>query len=392
MKKHTNLLTLVLLVIVLLLIPPSVLAQAGPPQQPHPTKANMGVLTHAQGKGAPMVRFTGVVSEIASDHWVVADRTVAVTAETIIRGQPAVGVLADVMAQQAETGLVAIRINILATQRTAHFPGLIKEMHENEWIITTPAGDQTVAISSDTVIEGDMPDVGDRVKVWATESEDRLTATRVVVIDTPTEVHFRGRIQEIADDSWVVAHQKVAITADTVIEGEPDIGDAAEVWAKPTANGLIASRLVVIDMPTEIHFRGRIQEVADDYLMVAHQKVAITSDTVIEGESNVGDVAEVWATPASTGLVASRIVITNIPRLTVVAGEVESMADGILGVDGKDVAINEQTRIIGQPEMGDQVAVVARIEDDDSLTALLVTEIFVRPRGWPRVFIPRFRR
>ena len=395
MKKHTNFLTIFLLVAAILLIPFSVSAQAGPPHQPHPAQPNIGAQAlgqHAQDKGVPMVRFTGVVSEIASDHWVVANRTVAITDETVITGEPAVGVLADVMAQQTEKGLVAIRINVLPTQRTAHFPGLIKEMHENEWIITTPAGDQTVAITSDTVIEGDTPDVGDRVKVWATESENRLTATRIVVIDTPAEVHFRGRIQEVADDYWVVAHQKVAITAETVIEGEPDVGDAAEVWAKPTAEGLVATRLVVIDMPTEVHFRGRIQEVADDYLVVAHQKVAITPDTVIEGEPNVGDVAEVWATPASEGLVASRIVITDIPHLTVVIGEIGSMTDGIWVVDGKEITVNEQTRLIGQPEVGDQVAVVAQIEDDDSLTALLVTEIFVRPKGWPRAFIPRFRR
>lgn len=395
MKKHTNFLTIFLILAVILLIPFSVFAQAGPPHQPHPAPPNIGAQTfgqHSLDKGVPMVRFTGVVSEIASDHWVVANRTVAITAETVITGEPAVGVLADVMAQQTENGLVAIRINVLPTQRTAHFPGLIKEMHENEWIITTPAGDQTVAITSDTVIEGDTPDVGDRVKVWATESENRLMATRIVVIDTPAEVHFRGRIQEIADDYWVVAHQKVAITAETVIEGEPDVGDAAEVWAKPTAEGLVATRLVVIDMPTEVHFRGRIQEVAEDYLMVAYQKVALTSDTVIEGEPDVGDVAEVWATPDSEGLVASRIVITDIPHLTVVIGEIGSMTDGTWVVDGKEITVNEQTRIIGQPEVGDHVAVVAQIEDDDSLTALLVTEIFVRPKGWPRAFIPRFRR
>lgn len=395
MKEHINLLTLFLLVAVILLIPLSVFAQAGPPRQPRVPQPNTGAPAFgqpAQGKGVPMVRFTGVVSEIASDHWVVADKTIAITAETIITGEPAVGVLADVMAQQTETGLVAIRINVLATQRTAHFPGLIKEMHENEWIITTPAGDQTVAITSDTVIEGDTPDVGDRVRVWANASEDGLTATRLVVIDTPAEVHFRGRIQEIGDDYWVVAHQKVAITPDTTIEGEPDVGDAADVWAQPTAEGLVAIRIVVIDMPTEVHFRGRIQEIADDYLMVAHQKVAITPDTVIEGEPNVGDVAEVWATPASGGLVASRIVITDIPHLTVVTGEVGSITDEVWVVDGKEVTVNEQTRIIGQPEVGDQVAVVAQIEDDNSLTALLVTEIFVRPRGWPRAFIPRFSR
>lgn len=264
-------------------------------------------------QGPTEVHFTGVINEIADGYWVVDDKTVAITDHTIILGDhPDVGDLADVVANDTDNGLVAKRIVVVDANRSVHFPGVIKEMAADAWVITTPAGDKTVAITADTVIEGDTPDVGDRVKVWADVTADGLVATRIMVQNTPSEVHFKGRIQEMNDDSWVVAYQTVAITADTSMEGD---------------------------------------------------------------EPHVGDVAEVWATPTADGLVATRIVVTSTTRFAIVRGAVESQSDTLWVINGHEVGVNESTKIVGNPQVGDQVIAVVRVEDDGSLMARSIHKV-----------------
>jgi hypothetical protein len=238
---------------------------------------------------------------------------VLITENTVIVGdEPDVGDIADVVANETDDGLVAKRIVVVAARRSVFFPGVIKEMNDDAWVILTPAGEKTVGITADTVIEGDTPDVGDRVKVWANVTTDGLVATRILVKDTPREVHFRGRIQEMNDDSWVVAYQTVAITEDTVIEGD---------------------------------------------------------------DPSVGDIAEVWATPTADGLVATRIVVTATNRYAVVRGVVESISDTLWVIGGHEVGVNEDTKIVGNPQVGDQVIAVVRTEDDGSLMARSIHKI-----------------
>ena len=268
-------------------------------------------------QGPTEVHFTGVINEIADDYWVVDDKTVTITEQTVILGgDPDVGDIADVVANETDDGLVAKRIVVVDANQSVHFPGIIKEMADDVWVITTPAGDKTVAITDDTSIEGDTPDVGDRVKVWANVTADGLVATRILVNDTPSEVHFKGRIQEMNDDSWVVAYQTVAITADTSIEGD---------------------------------------------------------------DPNVGDIAEVWATPTADGLVATRIVVTSTTRFAIVRGAVESQSDTLWVINGHDVGVNEDTKIVGNPQVGDEVIAVVRVQDDGSLMARSIHKVPTAP-------------
>ncbi len=259
------------------------------------------------------VHFTGVIQEIADDYWVVDDAKVLITAQTVILGgHPDVGDIADVLARETDGGLAARRIVVVDADQTVQFPGVIKEMNDDAWLIGTPAGDQTVAITEDTVIVGDNPDVDDMVKVWANVTPDGLVATRIQVTDVPPEAHFKGRIQELNDDYWVVAYQKVMITEDTVIEGdEPHVGDIAEVWGEATADGIVATKIMV----------------------------------------------------------------TATNRFAIVRGIVEEQTDTYWVISGRTVGVTEDTKIVGNPQVGDQVIAVVRVEDDGSLTARSIHKV-----------------
>ena len=259
------------------------------------------------------VHFSGVIQEITDAYGMVGDRKVTIVEETVIVGdEPDVGDMADVVAQETDDGLVARRIVVVDADQTVHFPGVIKEMHDDAWLIATPAGDKRVLITEDTVIEGDDPDVGDGVNVWAQATSEGLVATRIHVTDRPSQVHFMGRIQEIADDYWVVARQKVLLTPDTEIQGpEPQVGDLAEVWGEPTADGVVASRIRVISRH----------------------------------------------------------------RFTVIRGVVEAQSETEWVIDGRTVHVNEKTRITGDPQVGDQVVAVVQAEEDGSFTARSIHKI-----------------
>jgi hypothetical protein len=189
------------------------------------------------------------------------------------------------------------------------------------------------------------------------------------VVDIPRDVRFHGVIAEMSEDAWVittlVGDQTVAITEDTVIEGgDPDVGDIAKVWANVTGEGLVANRIMVEDVPVEVHFRGEINEIGDDYWMVGMRMVMITEDTVIEGDDpDVGDIAEVWADATLDGLAATRIVVMNRPQPGIVRGTVEAIADDVWTISGIDVVTTEDTVIVGNPEVGDEVIVITNSED-----------------------------
>jgi predicted RNA-binding protein (virulence factor B family) len=262
------------------------------------------------------VKFVGVIEEINDSFWVVDGRTVIITDETVFHGDsPDVGDYAGVLAEETEEGLVAEHIMVVdAVRAVIHFPGVIRSMDESSWVVATPAGDKTITITEDTVMQGDEPDVGDRVKVWASVTlEEELIATRIVVTDTPSEVHFKGRIQEIATDYWIVARQMVLITEETTIEGdEPSVGDVAEVWATPTEDGLVGTRILVTSLQQFSVIQGVIESQEDDVWVIAGSSVVITIDTKIIGNPQVGDTVVAVVHTDADGIMVARN-ITKIP-------------------------------------------------------------------------------
>ncbi len=263
------------------------------------------------------VRFAGIINEMGDGYWVVGDKTVIITDKTLIVGDhPDVGDKAGVVADQTPDGLVARHIAVADADRTIQFPGVIREMNDGSWVIATPAGDKTVTVNEDTVIEGDTPDVGDRVHVWATVTTDlEVIAVRIRVTDTPSEVHFKGRIQEMGDGYWMIGRQKVLITDETSIEGdEPSVGDLAEVWAQPTEDGLVGKRIVVTALNQVSVIQGVVESQSDTVWVIAGQSVVVTAETKIVGHPQVGDtVAAVVHKEADGTLVAHNI--SRVPQV-----------------------------------------------------------------------------
>ena len=266
------------------------------------------------------VRFAGIINEMGDGYWVVGDKTVIITDDTLIVGDhPDVGDKAGVVADQTPDGLIGRHIAVADADRIIQFPGVIRAMNEGSWVIATPAGDKTVILNEDTAIEGDTPDIGDRVHVWATVTTDlEVIAVRIRVTDTPSEVHFRGRIQEMGDGYWVIGRQKVLITDETSIEGDaPSVGDLAEVWAQPTEDGLVGKRIVVTALNQVSVIKGIVESQSDDLWVIDGQPVVVTDETKIAGHPQVGDAVVAVVHEEADGT----LVAHNISRVPQVPGD-----------------------------------------------------------------------
>jgi len=337
------------------------------------------------GDGAmDIIEFAGQVeskTDTIPGTWVIAGRSVRVTFQTMFNVNPVTIQVGDQVEVRARTTdsqvLKALVINKTQGMGMVHFNGVIQEITEDYWVVN----DKQVLITDETLILGDTPDVGDLADVLARETDEGLVAKHIVVVDANQTVWFPGVIREMSEDAWVIetpmGEQTVRITEDTLIEGDvPDVGDLVKVWANVTPDGLVATRILVTDIAPEVHFKGRIQELNDDYWVVAYQKVTITEDTVIEGdEPQVGDIAEVWGEASEDGIVATRIVVTATNRFAVVRGYVEEQTETYWVINGRTVVVNDDTKIIGDPQVGDQVIAVVRMEDDGSYVARSIHKI-----------------
>ena len=260
--------------------------------------------------GGEDVHFAGFISEITDDYWVVDGRTVQITDSTIILGDhPDVGDGASVMATQTSDALIGRRIIVQDTPSQVQFMGVIAEMNEDSWVVTTPLGDQTVGITDETVIEGGDPDVGDIVKITAEVSGEQVTATHIIVRDTPVNKHFRGVIKEMTDNYWVVGRVMVLIDENTVFEGdEPAVGDFAEVWGTVTPDGLLASRIFVTDYPRVATLEGVVEAINGDVWTVSGRDVLTDDETVFLGNPGLGDTVSVIGALEDDGTFRARVI------------------------------------------------------------------------------------
>lgn len=266
-------------------------------------------------EGDEEIHFSGFITEITEDYWVIAGRTVLITDSTIILGDPAdVGDVANVQAIQTSEGIIGQRIIVRDTPSQIRLIGVIAEMNEDHWIVTTPIGNQTIGITDETRIEGGDPDVGDIVKISAEVSGEQITATHVIVRDIPISKRLRNVINEMHDDYWIVGRTMVFVDSSTVIEGDdPDIGDIAEVWGTVAPDGLLANRILVKDYLQMTTLKGIVEAIEGDVWTISGRDVLTNDSTGFLRNPGIGDNVSVIGELLEDGTFLARF-IYNLER------------------------------------------------------------------------------
>jgi len=225
-----------------------------PTVTPSPTSTPVPTPTPPPPPREVHVRIEGRIDEVTGAFWRVAGRQVFISGTHVdsSRANAQVGGKAVVDAvQRPDGGLEARSITVLAAPEAPpqpkEFSGRIDNIDGSTWIV----GGRTVDVSS-AEIEG-QPEVGARAIVKADEfSSGRLVAKRVTVKAAELEtISFGGVVQSISGGSWVVAGQRVAITGDTSISGDPQVGAIAEVKAVVQADGSRVALKISVKAPPE---------------------------------------------------------------------------------------------------------------------------------------------
>ncbi len=337
----------------------------------------------------PVIEFTGPVQQkpdAGLGPWQIADRQVLAVPGTRIlpdAGAIHLGDTVRVVAHRRNDTLVAQMIaKVEPPQQIVQ--GRIDAIADAQWTI----GGQIVLLNTETVIEGDHADVGDLAMARVLRTDAGLLATRIIVHDPlpPRPEVIHGRIEALAADQWTIGEHEVLIDAETIIEGDhPDVGDMAVAFVLRTDAGLLAKRIQVHDPqpPQPAVIRGKIEAMAADKWTIGEHEVLIDAQTAIEGDpADVGDFAAAQVVRTEAGPLAKHIHVWDERpdgRPVVFRGIVTDIqADSwkvLVGEEEKTVGVDEHTRIVGDPAVGDPVGVKALQMADDTLLAQLIVKL-----------------
>jgi hypothetical protein len=176
--------------------------------------------------------------------------------------------------------------------------------------ITIHVNDSTTigGINLDSVTGINAIQTNQLVAVQADVQGTRIVAESVQILlpfAPPTQL-VRGTVKSIGADSWVIATERGDVTvytnANTRIGGNPKVGDKVEVLATTDASNRTVAVAITksIEVPPLdfVHYSGTVKAIAPAAWTFTDRAgsdttLAITRDTKILGDPKVGDAVEV---------------------------------------------------------------------------------------------------
>ena len=241
-----------------------------------------------------------------------------------------------------------------------------------------------------TIISGG-PAVGDSVKVKALTLPDLTRYALMInktdaVISTP-EFEFFGLVETMAAGSWTVSSEVVIVDLTTVIDPGIAAGALVEVKGTVVAGQLLADSIELNesmpgDVGTEVELFGTVESITGAVYLIGGKTVNTDASTEFVGTVAVGNFVKVHATLNSDGTYLAReIELISTPNPDYddddadddqgededeikITGVLESMSAGLWVVNGMSFVVDENTKIEGDPQMGDTVEVEAYVQSD----------------------------
>jgi len=328
----------------------------------------------------------GLVDSMETDVWVISSGIVTLTGATVIDAGIEVGDLVQVHGVISAGLLVAGTITLVdgdpvGSGTEVEFFGTIESITGSVYVITG----KTVNTDALTLIDPGLM-VGDLVKVGAILNADGTylaSAIQLAIMPAPEDLTFTGAVESISDSQWLVGGMTFLVDAETVITGDPLVGDMVLVtYVEQSDGSFLALEITKVEEGDDdeengsrvFDFIGALESISDTEWVVGGLSFAITSKTELEGEMAVGDIVKVHAKRFSDGsLVAMKIhpARENADDFTFV-GEVESMGDAAWVIDGFTLVIDSSTKINGHISVGDLVKVHAKLNEDGTYTAVKI--------------------
>lgn len=236
------------------------------------------VLTPNGAGEARGTRFVVSVTQLQTVSIYVEEGEVAVTGfqQTVIVGAGQVTVITTTQPPTQPADFIEIE-------------GIITQVGDT-WII----GGQSVQVGSGTVLDEDLEE-GDVVRVQAHRGADNVLIADIIIVlqDFPSsQFTLTGPVQEILDDSWIIAGQLVKVVDATSVDPTLVVGSIARVEGSILENGdLQAVRITVVPdvgaLPFD--FTGVVTSISPTSWAISGVTVTITENTLLEEGLVVGD-------------------------------------------------------------------------------------------------------
>src|SRR5574341_622524 len=204
-------------------------------------------------------------------------------------------------------------------------------------------------------------------------------STIIVAGQAPTQPVFRivgeGKVEQTGS-VWKIAGRTFRTDEETVITGNPEVGDLVAFEARIVTDGSpVLDRVVLLARAPEnrFSFTGRVDAIGDTEWTIAGRTVNVDELTNIDEDIQVGDIVEVKGGIAQDGtLWATRIHLLEedeegLPFEFV--GVVDEIADTQWSISGIEVTVDNSTQIETGLAMGDVVRVRGRIRNDGTWLA-----------------------
>ena len=163
--------------------------------------------------------------------------------------------------------------------------------------------------------------------------------------------------------------------------------------ATAAANAPLPAVMINVHRIPQVELTGTVTAVGTNTLTVLGRTITVDANTSFGGRARglseifVNDTAIVAANVSGSSLLASSVLSsTPIPKSTIIHGTVKSIgaeAWTISDRDGKEwtIVVNSQTKVVGDPKVGDTVEILANIDSANRYVALsiLKSSITVKP-------------
>lgn len=304
--------------IALMFVATAAFAQRGhvvaPPVPPLPGATISGLVTGVNGNSISLAN--GLVVIDASQATITDDRGAAAT---VTPGTLILAILRSGTSLQASS-IVVTRLPQVALS------GAVQAVNPSAG--TLQIFGLTIHVDANTSFGGNhnargLADIvaGDVVQVEANAVGSNLVASSILlfapVSQSPSFIH--GTVKNIGTDAWVITDSQhhditVAVNAQTRIVGSPKVGDTVDVLANVDSAHNYVAISIVISPVAQMHINGVVKSIGTTSWVIGPAVglgpdflVQVNAQTRIVGNPRVGDRVEVVAELGTSGLVAISI-------------------------------------------------------------------------------------
>ena len=253
--------------------------------------------------------------------------------------------------------------------------------------------------------------VGQRIVAFLASPAPPLKASSIVVFQERADVTLTGTVGSVDASAGTLGllGLTLKVTDRTVFGGPWDgagraglgelkVGDLVLVAAKADGGVLVATRVLKLSpTPTPtVRFHGVVASIGTERWTFkladgTTTTVKVDARTKIVGEPRVGDEVDVLARRESDGSLLAVLIQRPVeppPPTERYAGMLKELTrtSAVVGPrvgDGPDwlFVVNAETRLVGDPRVGDDVGVLALQQADCSLLALVIAKVVTVPPG-----------